>query len=186
MRVILSSLLLLMLLALPLAASAGSTFTPVSPEQTQDPIPDQTGQSPAEPLQPIERAFGMTLGEPLPLNSKQIMNVASPGPGLERFMLLFIPAPRAPYAHYYATVHTATRRVVEIMAVSRSLGSEEKTWKAFNAQITKLGKLYGKGMRLGGGSIWKVVRFGRFVELRISPGERKVQVVYSMQQSVAP
>jgi hypothetical protein len=168
--------------SLPPAALADDGKTNAKPIEDTD-----SSFEKVEPKRPdqIEGAFGLTIGEPIPLNSKQVMGVGSPGAGLERYMLLFVPAPRSPYARYYATVEAATRRVVEILAITRPIGTEQQTWTAFNQQIAKLGERYGKGMRLGGGTIWKVARLGRAAELRVDPAGGLVQVTYSALRHVA-
>ncbi|MBU1611808.1 MAG: hypothetical protein KKC99_08175 [Proteobacteria bacterium] len=127
----------------------------------------------------ISRAFGITLGEPLPLSSKQVQGMGSPGHGLEQYMLLFVPAPRPPYARYYATIDVATRRVARITGRSRKVGTPEQTWQAFDAQVEKLEKRYGAGMRLGGGAIWRRAQEGRSIVLTINPDAGLVQVQYA-------
>ncbi len=77
------------------------------------------------------RAFGLTLGKTLPLSSKQVQGVGSPGFGLERYMLLFIPASLPPYARHYATVDARTKRIAALTGITRKLPSEKKPGKPF-------------------------------------------------------
>ncbi len=137
--------------------------------------------APALPAQAqeISRVYGMTLGEKLPLNSKQVQGMAAPGQGLERYMLLFVPAPRPPFARYWATTDINTGRVVRITAQTRTMPTADQSWKTFHAQIEKLESKYGAGMRVGGGSIWRLVRQGRSIELRLNPTAKQLRIQYA-------
>lgn len=136
------------------------------------------GQAPAQNHSPveraIERAFGVTLGESMPLSSKQVHLVGRPGKGLERYRLLRTPASRPPFARHWATVDVHTGRVAAMTAQTRPLGSTEKTWKIFREQIEVLESEYGTGMRVGGGAMWKLVRSGRSIALTLEPEQRQV------------
>ncbi len=138
-------------------------LTPILPAQAQE----------------IGQVYGMTLGEKLPLSSKQVMVVGAPGKGLERYQLLFVPAPRPPFARYWATTDVNTGRVVRITAQTRTLPTADQSWKIFHAQIEKLESKYGAGMRVGGGSIWRLVRQGKSIELKLDPTAKQLQIQHT-------
>lgn len=198
MRVTIMTLTIsVLLLAASLPAPAQQENMAVGPTVE---LPDPDDMNEGEPQKPtgipidpaphdpraVSRAFGITLGQPLPLSSKQVQAVGTPRPGRTRYLLLFVPAPRLPYARYWAVTDVTTRQTMAIMGQTRPLPSAECTWQAFEEQILKLERRHGAGMRLGGGAIWRVERGGRFIDLRADPRARKLQIAYGMDQGPIP
>lgn len=174
--------IIVLTLALLAAAAAWAGQTPASQpppglEPARQELAEQkpAGQAQETPV-PITGAFGVTLGEPLPLSSKQVLAVNPPGPGLVRYRLLFTPASRPPYAYHFATVAKNTKRVAAMTAQTRRFSTQHKALQAFLEQMEKLESTYGAGMRLGGGNIWKLKRQTNSITLVLTPAARTISL----------
>lgn len=99
--------------------------------------------------------------------------------------MLFIPGSLPPYARHHATVDVNTKRVAAMTGTTRRLGTAQDSWDMFNKEITRLEEKHGTGMRVGGGTIWKVKRKGNSITLTLAPQARKLSIRFADERRLA-